>query len=85
MKIYQILDLQKGLPVFMVIPEAKIHDIKAAREISMPISRDGILVMDWGHIGFDDSGSLIMTGFLSLSMPGAIWITRLLDSILLTT
>ncbi len=68
MKIHQLLDLQKGLPVFLVMTEGKIHDVKVARDLDLPISSDSILVMDRGYIDFE--------WFKKLDNDGVYFVTR---------
>ena len=68
MKIHQLLDLQKGLPVFTVMTQGKIHDVKVARNLDLPISSDSILVMDRGYIDFE--------WFKKLDNDGVFFVTR---------
>jgi len=51
-KIHPLLDLNRDLPVFMVITDGNIQDITAAKNSKFPISSDSILVFDKGYIDY---------------------------------
>jgi transposase len=53
LKLHTILDLNKGLPVFLNVTEGKASDIKTAKEIDLPISSDSIFVFDRGYVDYE--------------------------------
>ena len=52
LKIHALLDYQGTIPSFIVVHEARRHDVKVARETDFPISSDSIVVMDKAYIDF---------------------------------
>jgi len=68
MKLHNLLDLNNGIPAFMVMTDAKIHDMKAAWEFELPISPDSILTMDRGYVDYE--------WFNKLNNEGIFFVTR---------
>jgi hypothetical protein len=52
MKLHHLLDLNSDLPVFMVMTEARSHDVAVAKALELPISSDSIIVFDRGYLDF---------------------------------
>jgi len=52
LKIHALLDYQGTIPSFIVVREARTHDVKVARENELPVSRDSIIVMDKAYVDF---------------------------------
>ncbi len=52
LKIHSLLDYRGTIPSFLVVTDAKQHEVKVARNINLPISSDSILVMDKAYIDF---------------------------------
>ena len=46
MKLHHLVDVKSNMPVFMVMTDAKKHDITAIKALELPISSDSILVFD---------------------------------------
>jgi hypothetical protein len=68
LKLHHILDVKSDMPVFMVMTEAKKHDIAAIRGLELPVSSDSILVFDRGYMDFE--------WFKLLDGKGIIFVTR---------
>ena len=68
LKIHTLLELGGNIPSFIVITEAKTHDVKAVQNIQFPISSDSIIVMDRGYIDFK--------WLKNLDNSGVFWISR---------
>ena len=43
---HTLLDLRGTIPSFLVVTDAKQHDVKVAKNIFLPLSLDSILVVD---------------------------------------
>jgi len=52
LKIHALLDYRGTIPSFLVITDAKQHEVKVARNIDLPVSSDSILVMDKAYTDF---------------------------------
>ena len=52
LKLHTLLDLRGTIPSFLVVTDAKQHDVKVARNIFLPLSLDSILVVDKAYIDF---------------------------------
>ncbi len=68
LKIHTLLELGGNIPSFIVITEAKKHDVKAVKEIELPLSLDSIIVMDKAYIDFK--------WLKTLDNSGIFWISR---------
>lgn len=51
-KIHTLLNHQSSIPSFVVVTDAKKHDVTVARGSDLPLSPDSILVMDMAYIDF---------------------------------
>ena len=68
LKLHTLLDLRGTIPSFLVVTDAKQHDVKVAKNIFLPLSLDSILVVDKAYIDF---------GWLyGLKQQGASFVTR---------
>lgn len=72
-KLHCLLDHRGEIPSFVVITEGKKHDIKAAKEISLPLPPDSIVVMDRGYVDF--------TWLYRLDSRQVFFVTRMKDNI----
>ena len=52
LKIHMLLDHRGTIPSFMVVTDAKQHEVKVANNIFLPLSLDSILVVDKAYIDF---------------------------------
>ena len=52
LKIHSLLDYRGTIPSFLVVTDAKQHDVKVAKESSLPLSSDSILAVDKAYIDF---------------------------------
>lgn len=52
LKIHSLLDYRGTIPSFLVITDAKQHEVKVAKESSLPLSSDSILAVDKAYIDF---------------------------------
>jgi hypothetical protein len=52
LKIHTLLDYCGSLPSFLVITDAKHHEVTVAREQALPLFRDSIVVMDKAYLDF---------------------------------
>jgi len=52
LKIHMLLDHRGTIPSFMVVTDAKQHEVKVAKNIFLPLSLDSILVVDKAYIDF---------------------------------
>lgn len=52
LKIHSLLDYRGTLPSFLVITDARQHDIKVAKKVTWPLSSDSILVVDRAYLDF---------------------------------
>ena len=52
LKIHTLLDHRGTIPSFMVITDAKQHDVKVAKNLFLPVSLDSIIVIDKAYIDF---------------------------------
>jgi len=52
LKIHSLLDYRGTIPSFLVITDAKQHEVKVARNIDLPLSSDSILAVDKAYIDF---------------------------------
>ena len=68
LKMHTLLDLRGTIPSFLVVTDAKQHDVKVAKNIFLPLSLDSILVVDKAYIDF---------GWLyGLKQQGVYFVTR---------
>jgi len=52
LKLHFLLDYRGQIPSFLVITDAKQHEMKIARSLSLPLSWDSILIVDKAYIDF---------------------------------
>ena len=52
LKLHFLLDHQGQIPSFMVVTDAKQHEVKVARSLSLPLMLDSILAIDKAYIDF---------------------------------
>jgi hypothetical protein len=52
-KIHTLLNHQSSIPSFLVVTDAKKHDVTVAKKNHLPLSPDSILVMDMAYIDFE--------------------------------
>ena len=52
LKIHTLLDHRGTIPSFMVITDAKQHDVKVARNLFLPVSLDSIIAIDKAYVNF---------------------------------
>jgi len=52
LKLHTLLEYKGTIPSFLVVTDAKQHDVKVAKNLFLPISLDSIIVMDRGYIDF---------------------------------
>ena len=52
-KIHTLLNHQSSIPSFLVVTDAKRHDVTVAKNAHLPLSPDSILVMDMAYIDFE--------------------------------
>lgn len=53
LKLHTLLDIRGTVPEFVVIKEAQEHDIKAIRNVFLPLSSDSIVTFDKGYIDYN--------------------------------
>lgn len=58
LKIHSLLDYRGTLPSFLVITDARQHEIKIAKQIAWPLSSDSIVVVDKAYLDFNGLYSL---------------------------
>lgn len=52
LKLHTLLDLKTTIPAFITVTDGKKHDVRAAKESELPISRDSIIVFDKAYIDY---------------------------------
>ena len=52
LKIHTLLDHRGTIPSFMVITDAKQHDVKVAQNLFLPVSLDSIITIDKAYVDF---------------------------------
>ena len=52
LKIHTLLDHRGTIPSFMVVTDAKQHDVKVARNLFLPVSLDSIIAIDKAYVNF---------------------------------
>ena len=68
LKIHALLDHRGTIPSFLVITDAKQHDVKVAKNLFLPLSLDSIVVIDKAYIDFQ--------WLYSLSQQKVYFVTR---------
>lgn len=71
-KIHTLLNNRSQIPEFLVVTDARQHDLKAARSIDLPLSSDSILVMDKAYLDLE--------WLHSLACRGVFFVTRAKDN-----
>jgi hypothetical protein len=72
LKIHTLLDYRGTIPSFMVITDAKQHDVKVAQNLFLPVSLDSIIVIDKAYVKFQ--------WLYSLKQRGLYFVTRAKDN-----
>ena len=72
LKIHALLDYRGTIPSFLVVTDAKQHEVKVARNLSLPLSSDSILAVDKAYIDFQ--------WLYGLSTRGVYFVTRAKDN-----
>lgn len=62
LKIHCLLDHRGNIPSFAVVTEGRRHDVKVAKEVSLPLVPDSILAVDRGYLDFTFLHSIHETG-----------------------
>ena len=52
LKLHFLLDYKGQIPSFLVVTDAKQHELKVARSLSLPLTLDSILIIDKAYIDF---------------------------------
>lgn len=73
LKLHFLLDHKGQIPSFLVMTDAKQHDIKVARSLALPLVLDSILVLDKAYIDFQ--------WLFSLYNQGVYFVTKAKDNI----
>lgn len=73
LKLHFLLDHKGQIPSFLVMTDAKQHDIKVARSLALPLVLDSILVLDKAYIDFQ--------WLFSLHNQGVYFVTKAKDNI----
>jgi hypothetical protein len=68
LKIHTLLDHQGTIPSFMVVTDAKQHEVKVAQNIFLPVSLDSIITIDKAYVDFQ--------WLYSLKRQGIYFVTR---------
>ncbi|MGC9367444.1 MAG: IS4 family transposase [bacterium] len=68
LKIHTLLESRGTIPSFLVITDAKQHDVKVAKNVNLPLSPDSILVMDRAYLDFKWLYSLDKKGIFFVTM-----------------
>ena len=68
LKIHCLYDHSGSLPSFLVITDGKQHDVKAAKEQTLPVSADSIIAVDRAYIDYK--------WLYSLEKSGVFFVTR---------
>jgi transposase len=68
LKIHCLLDHRGNIPSFAVVTEGRRHDVKVAKEVSLPLVPDSILAVDRGYLDF--------TFLHSIHEAGCFFVTR---------
>jgi hypothetical protein len=62
LKLHMLLENRGTIPSFMVMTEGKKHDVKVAKNLSLPIPLDSIIVMDRAYTDYQWLHSLTQRG-----------------------
>jgi len=62
LKIHNLYDHSGCIPTFMVITEGRRHDVKAAKELDLPLMADSIVTVDRAYIDYNWLNSLTKSG-----------------------
>ena len=73
LKLHLLLDHRGTIPSFLVITDARQHEMKVTKNLSLPIVSDSILVVDKAYIDFQ--------WFQDLDSQGIYFVTRAKDNI----
>ena len=77
-KLHAMIDLRGNIPAFLTITDGKVHDVKAAPQIS--IEPDGIYIVDRAYIDFDWLRTIDQTdAFFVTRLKKAIKWTRIIS------
>ena len=68
LKIHTLLDHRGTIPSFMVITDAKQHEVKVAQNLFLPVSLDSIITVDKAYVDFQ--------WLYSLKQQGIYFVTR---------
>lgn len=68
LKIHTLLDHQGTIPSFMVVTDAKQHEVKVAQNLFLPVSLDSIITIDKAYVDFQ--------WLYSLNRQGLYFVTR---------
>jgi len=68
LKIHTLLDHQGTIPSFMVVTDAKQHEVKVAKNLFLPVSLDSIITVDKAYVDFQ--------WLYSLKRQGIYFVTR---------
>lgn len=68
LKLHFLLDYKGEIPTFLVVTDAKQHELKVARSVSLPLMLDSILVVDKAYMDFD--------WFYELRNKGSYFVSR---------
>ena len=68
LKLHTLLDLKGTIPSFLVVTDAKQHEVKVARNNFLPLSLDSILIIDKAYIDFQ--------WLYGLKQQGVYFVTR---------